>query len=180
VRVLVHHGSDRNELFVELLMLHQQRLYGFIYTLVPNPADAEDLLQQTSLILWQKFNEFDIDRSFPAWACGIAHFLVLKHLREKRRSRVVFSDELLGRLAEIRKNHEEKDLADPVALAGCIEELSKKDRTLIGLCYGSQHNIKAAAAALGRPVESVYVSLVRIRRLLMDCIRRTNPEEGRP
>ena len=53
--VLGHHGSDRNEVFVELLMLHQQRLYGFIYTLVPNPADAEDLLQQTSLVLWQKF-----------------------------------------------------------------------------------------------------------------------------
>ena len=176
--VLGHHGSDRNEVFVELLMLHQQRLYGFIYTLVPNPADAEDLLQQTSLVLWQKFNEFDLDRSFPAWACGIAHFQVLNYLREKRRSRVVFSDELIARLAETRHNREEAHLADPVALAGCIEELSESDRKLIELCYAAKRNIKAAAAALDRPVASVYMSLVRVRRLLMDCIRRTNAEEG--
>jgi RNA polymerase sigma-70 factor (ECF subfamily) len=164
--------------FVELLTLHQRRLYGFIYTLVPNPADAEDLLQQTSLVLWQKFAEFDLDRSFPAWACGIAHFLVLNHLREKRRSRIVFSDELIARLAETRQNREEANLADPVALAGCIEALSESDRKLIGLCYTTKHNIKSAAAALGRPVTSVYMSLVRVRRLLMDCVRRTNAEEG--
>ena len=160
-------------------MLHQQRLYGFIYTLVPNPADAEDLLQQTSLILWQKFEEFDLDRSFHAWACGIAHFQVLHYLRGKRRSRVVFSDELIAQLAETRHNREESFLADPVALAGCIDGLSERDRKLIKLCYATKRNIKAAAAALDRPVTSVYMSLVRVRRLLLACIQRTNAEEGR-
>jgi RNA polymerase sigma-70 factor, ECF subfamily len=180
VRVLGHHGSDRNEVFVELLMLHRQKLYGFIYTFVPNPADAEDLLQQTSLILWQKFNEFDLDKSFSAWACGIAHFLVLNHLKEKRRSRVVFSDELIARLAKIRHNQEDSQLADPVALVGCLNELSEGDRKLIRLCYAAKHNIKAAAAALDRPAASVYVSLVRVRRLLMNCLQRTNAEEIHP
>ena len=176
--VLGHHGSDRNEVFVELLTLHQRRLYGFIYTLVPNTADAEDLLQQTSLVLWQKFNEFDLNSSFPAWACQIAHFLVLNYLREKRRSRVVFSDELIARLAETRHDREESHLSNRSFLAGCVEELSEGDRKLIKLCYAAKHNIKAAAAALDRPVASVYMSLVRVRRLLMDCIRRTNAEEG--
>jgi RNA polymerase sigma-70 factor, ECF subfamily len=179
VCVLGHHGSDRNEVFVELLTLHQRRLYGFLYTLVPNPADAEDLLQQTSLVLWQKFNEFDLDKSFPAWACGIAQFLVLNHLKERRRSRVVFSNELIAQLAETHNNAEGADLADSVALAGCVEELSEADRKLIRLCYTAKHNIKAAAAAIGRPAASVYVSLVRVRRLLMDCIQRSSAEEGR-
>jgi RNA polymerase sigma-70 factor, ECF subfamily len=173
------HSSDRNEVFVELLALHQRRLYGFIYTLVPNPADAEDLLQKTSLVLWQKFNEFDLARSFPAWACGIAHREVLHYLRAKRRSRVVFSDELIARLAQIRQKREESRRADPGVLAGCVEELSENDRKLVKLCYATKRNIKAAAATLDRPVASVYMSLVRIRRLLMDCIRRTNAEGGR-
>ena len=174
-----HQGSDRNEVFVELLTLHQRRLYGFIYTLVPNPADAEDLLQQTNLVLWQKFSEFDLNSSFPAWACRIAHFEVLHYLREKRRSRVVFNDELIARLATIRHNREETHLSDRAVLDGCVKELSEGDRQLIRLCYAAKHNIKAAAAALDRPAASVYMSLVRVRRLLMDCIRRTNAEEGR-
>ena len=176
--VLGRHASDRNELFVELLTLHQRTLYGFIYTLVPNPADAEDLLQQTSLVLWQKFDEFDLDSSFSAWACQIAHFTVLHYLRKKRRSRVVFDDELIARLAETRHDREEVHLSDRAVLAECVEELSEGDRKLIKLCYAAKRNIKAAAAALDRPVASVYMSLVRVRRLLMDCIRRTNAEEG--
>lgn len=177
---MAHHGADRNEVFVELLTLHQRRLYGFIYTLVSNPADAEDLLQQTNLVLWQKFHEFDLDRSFPAWACGIAHFLVLNYLKEKRRSHVVFSDELITRLAETRCTEEDANLVDPVNLAGCIEALSEPDRKLIELCYTATDSIKAAASALGRPAASVYVSLVRVRRLLMECLQRTNAEEVRP
>jgi RNA polymerase sigma-70 factor, ECF subfamily len=177
--ILGRNTSDRTELFVELLMLCQRTLYGFIYTLVPNPADAEDLLQQTSLVLWQKFDEFDRDRDFSAWACGIARFTVLDYLKKKRRERVVFSDELIAQLAETRHDYEDAQLADPVALAGCIEELSEIDRKLIGLCYGVKRDTKAVAAALGRPVASVYVSLTRVRRLLMDCLQRTNTEEVR-
>jgi RNA polymerase sigma-70 factor (ECF subfamily) len=176
---LAHHGSDRNELFVELLTLHQRRLYGFIYTLVPNQADAEDLLQQTSLVLWRKFDGFDLDTDFSAWACRIAHFEVLNHLKQKRRSRVVFNDELIARLAEIRDERLELHSADRAALTGCVEELVESDRKLIELCYTTKRNIKAAAEALNRPVASVYTSLVRVRRILMECIRRTNAGEGR-
>lgn len=176
--VLGRHASDRNELFVELHSLHQRTLYGFIYTLVPNLADAEDLLQQTCLVLWQKFDDFDLDSSFPAWACRIAHFTVLDYLKKKRRSRIVFDDELIASLAETRRNREEVHLSDRAFLADCVEKLSEGDRKLIKLCYADKRNIKAAAAALDRPVASVYTSLVRVRRLLMNCIRRTNAEEG--
>ncbi len=160
-------------------MRHQQELYGFIYTLVPNRADAEDLLQQTSLVLWQKFDEFDADKSFPAWACGVAHFLALRHLRKKRRTRVVFSDELIAQLAETHQSRKEGHLADTTVLAGCIEELSENDQKLIELCYVAERNFKAAAATLNRPVTGVYMSLVRVRRLLMDCLRRNNAREVR-
>lgn len=176
--VLGHHASDRNELFVELLTLHQRTLYGFIYTLVPSPADAEDLLQQTSLVLWQKFDKFDLDSSFSAWACQIAHFTVLDYLKKKRRSRIVFDDELVARLAETRQSREAVHLSDRASLTECVEKLSESDRKLIKFCYAAKRNIKTAAAALDRPVASVYMSLVRVRRLLMDCIRRTNTEEG--
>ena len=176
--ILDRNTSDRNAMFVELLTLHQRTVYGFIYTLVPNAADAEDLLQQTSLILWQKFEEFDANRSFSAWACGIAHFTVLDHLKKMRRSRVVFDDELMALLAETRQNREQVHLADRTRLTECIEELSEADRKLIKLCYTANRTIKAAAAAMDRPVNAVYMSLVRVRRLLGNCIRRTSTEEG--
>ena len=108
-----------------------------------------------------------------------SRFEILNHLKQKRRSRVVFNDALIARLAEIRADRAEVHFADQAALAGCIEELSESDRKLIELCYATKRNIKAAAAALHRPVASVYTSLVRVRRILMECIRQASAEEGR-
>jgi RNA polymerase sigma-70 factor (ECF subfamily) len=178
--ILDSQGPDRNKAFVELLTLHQRRLFGFIYTFVPNPADAEDLLQQTSLVLWQKFADFDLGSDFVAWACRVAHFEVLHFFKQKRRNRVFFNDELITKLAAIRIERTDVHSADRDALWGCVEKLAKNDQRLLKLCYATKRNIKSAAAALGRPATSVYVSLVRIRRGLMECIRQINAKEGGP
>ena len=58
--------------FAEYLGQDQARLYGYIHSLVRDVHDADDLFQQTTLILWKKFGEFDRRLSFFAWACGVA------------------------------------------------------------------------------------------------------------
>lgn len=179
VRALALHGVNRTEAFVELFSLQQRSLYGFIYTLVHNQADAEDLLQQTSLILWRKFESFEIGTDFNAWAHRIAHLEVLNFLKRKRRSRVCFSDELLAKLATVRTDRADLHAADRDTLLGCIEKLGDSDRRLIQCCYAEKQNIKSAAAELGRPAASIYTSLSRIRRLLLACIRHVD-EEDRP
>src|SRR5262249_35538535 len=45
--------------FAEHLRQSQTRLYGYIHSLVRDLNDADDLFQQTSLILWKKFDEYD-------------------------------------------------------------------------------------------------------------------------
>jgi len=172
-------AQDRNEAFVELFAQHQRSLYGFIYTLVPNRADAEDVLSETSLELWRKFSEFELGSDFRAWACQIARYKTLNFLKRRRRSRVLFDDDLVAKLAEVRTARAAVYAAAQDALADCIGKLSESDQNLIRLCYGEKRSIKEAARALGRPVESVYTSLSRIRRILLDCIRETLVREGR-
>ena len=60
--------------FAEYLSQNQTRLYGYIHSLVRDLNDADDLFQQTTLILWRKFGEFDRRLSFspgraawPGW-----------------------------------------------------------------------------------------------------------------
>ena len=43
------------EEFVRLFSKSQHRILGFVHTLVPNLAEAEDILQETSVILWKKW-----------------------------------------------------------------------------------------------------------------------------
>src|SRR5229473_736199 len=87
-------GSDRRVEFAELLRRDQSRLFGYIHSLVRDLNDADDLFQQTTLILWKKFGEFDRQRNFFSWACGVARLEIANFLRGRGRQRLYFSDDL--------------------------------------------------------------------------------------
>ena len=73
-----------------MLARHQSQLFGYIYSLVRDLDDADDLFQQTSLVLWDKFDLFDPSRSFVGWACGVARYEVLNFLRSAEPEPPVF------------------------------------------------------------------------------------------
>ena len=70
-------GETDQDLFAELFVTHQSRVYGFIATMLPNRSEAEEVFQQTSLILWKKWHEYDPQRNFLNWACGVARLAAL-------------------------------------------------------------------------------------------------------
>ena len=92
--VAMNHPGDGKAEFASLLRHHQTQLFGYIYSLARDLDDADDLFQQTSLVLWDKFEQFDASRSFINWACGVARYEVLNFLRSRSRNRLYFSDEL--------------------------------------------------------------------------------------
>ncbi len=68
-----HDDAARTEQFVELYSAAHRSVYACVMTLVRDPSDADEVLQETSLVLWRKFNDFRPDGDFVSWACGIAY-----------------------------------------------------------------------------------------------------------
>lgn len=159
--------------FATLVTEVQEQLFAYIHSLVRDFNDADDLFQQTAIVLWRKFGEFDGSRSFLAWACGIARFEVSNFLRTRGRSRLYFSDELNLLLIESQGEsmHDEFETRR-LALSRCVEKLRERDRSLLESYYGGDHTVVEFADRLGRSSHSVHNSLRRIRRALYECIRR--------
>jgi RNA polymerase sigma-70 factor, ECF subfamily len=158
--------------FGRLLMEHRARIYGFIRSLVAQRADAEDLLQETASVLWRKFDEFQAGSNFLAWALQVARYEVLKFRKRQRRDSLQFSEEFLDAVAA-ETVEESAHLGDMQAfLNQCLDKLSAADRELIQLRYRSDVTVKTLAAQLGRPLSTIYDSLSRIRRLLLECAQR--------
>jgi RNA polymerase sigma-70 factor len=88
------------ERFMRLFLESERRVFGFILSLVPHWADAEDVLQETVAVMWRKFEEFEPNTDFLAWAVTVARFQVLCHRKKQQRSRVRFSDQTLEALAD--------------------------------------------------------------------------------
>jgi RNA polymerase sigma-70 factor (ECF subfamily) len=165
--------------FVQLFTRFQRPLYLYILSLIPIPVEAEEILQETNLVIWSKCRQFQPGTSFFAWSSQIAYYEVLKFRERRRHDRHRFSQEVLDLLAaDVAAESEMLELRRN-ALAGCVNKLKPGDRRLIQLRYGPGRNGLSVAEELGRPVNSVYQSLGRIRRQLLDCVNRRIARETR-
>jgi RNA polymerase sigma-70 factor, ECF subfamily len=160
--------------FLRLFLQNERRLYAYILTLLPHRADAEDVLQETSLVMWDKFDAERPPNDFAAWGCRIAYFKVLDLHKGRRRSRVLFSQAVLERLAETAGEQAAALQLDErrEALAGCIEKLRPRDRDLLATRYAEGASTQSTAARVGRSVEAVYKALAKVRQALFECVTR--------
>ena len=165
-----HNETERRKELVALMTQHQRRIFSYIYTLVPNRYDAEDLLQETSVVICEKFDEFESQTNFVAWACQIAYWRI-RYARQKfARSKVVYQQELVDALAQTAAAmHEEMDERHE-ALAHCLNKLPSRDRELMLTRYEPGSGVPEAARRSGRSLEAAYKALARIRKLLFDCV----------
>lgn len=162
----------RDELFVSLLARDHSRLMGYLLTLVAHRQDAEDLFQKVSVTLWTKFDEFESDRDFFAWASRIAFFTACNHRRAQHRRRMIFNPELLELFAQERPVHLEQQGSRLDALLRCVEKLRGEDRTLLFRAYTQNFTIKELAVESGRAVQTLYNRLAGLKRDLVLCVRR--------
>lgn len=167
--------------FVAQLTSCQSRLYAYIATLEPRGQVANDILQETNVVLCRRAGEYDARQDFVGWACRVAYFQVLAYRRDAVREsrRLVFSDALVERLADAAAEQSPGHDDRRAALRGCIEKLPDAQRDLLTRRYEHGRSIRDVAESLGRPIGSITQTLHRIRKTLLECIRRTLVAEER-
>jgi len=164
--------ADRSELLVRLLISHQDDLFRYIFCLLPNREDAQDVLQETSVAIYRKFASYDEQKPFLAWAFGFAHLEVLKHRERSTRDSRHLSDELVGLLARERQDQHTTLQARLDTLETCLKELSTADRELIHHRYALNWPIEQILASFQTSRRTLFRNLDRIRRNLFTCINR--------
>ncbi len=115
--------TNQHEQFVALVVRHEAAIHSFVMTLLPDAADAEEVVQQASLTMWRKFDQFTPGTSFRNWAFQVAKYAALNHLAKVRRDRHRFQAELLEMLADRASERSEQLELQRRALAHCIEQL---------------------------------------------------------
>ena len=170
--------SDDQDVFAEQLTHNQHRIFAYIVTLVANRDDAEDIFQDTCLVLWKKWKEYDPRRSFFGWACGVAHNKVRNKLRTGKRARMQLSEDVLAQIAEVRANADELLEMRSYFLAPCLAQLSDEQRRLIERCYLGDESISTIADDMLISPAALTMRLQRIRRILFECIEIAGKNQG--
>lgn len=172
----------KSKLFLRLFLQNERRLYAYVFTLLPNRADADDMLQETSLVMWDKFDPQNPPTDFTAWGCRIAYFKILDFHKRCHRSRVRFSQAMLERVAETAAVQADVLQLDDrrAALAGCLEKLTPRDRELLVCRFADGATTQSTSEQTGRSVEAVYKALAKVRQALFECVQKALAREGRP
>lgn len=169
----------RRDSFARLFAQHDRWLFAYLVSLLGSSAAAEEVFQEVCVVLWREHETFQLGTDFVRWVSVIAHHQVQRYRRQQRRVGPQLGDAVVDLLAQ-----DAVDRADLLelrrdALRGCLQKLSETDRSLVQQCYGDNHrSFKTAAEQLGRPANTVYKALIRIRRVLYQCIERTLAAEG--
>lgn len=168
--------------FVSLLTEHQDTIRLYIRSLLPSYVDPRDLLQEVNIVLWQKMSDFKLGTNFGAWSCTVAYYAVLTHRKKlKREGFMIFNDELSNSLVEQMSVRETEGSADHMrALGACLKNVSPASLKLLQARYDKNAmSVEALSKESGRSLNTLYVSLTRLRVALKNCIQlRLDEERG--
>ncbi len=165
-------GDGAGKEFARLLVQFDRPLLRYILTFVPRRDDAEEVLQRTATVLWEKFAEYDRQRDFLPWAMRVAYFEILNFRKQMARDRLVFREDVIEALAETRHAQAPLLEAQRRALQLCLGELKPVDRTLLRRRYGDAETIAALADEQGKTAKALYRRLDRLREAIARCAQR--------
>lgn len=160
----------QNDQFLEFMTAFQGRLFGFVLSLLGDVDQANEVLQETNLVLWKKSDEFHPGTDFKAWSFRVAHFQVMAFRQRQVRDRLVFDE---GALEKVYREAMEVDTAfeqKKERLDKCVESLSQQSQEVLSRFYVTGESLREIGAALNRKANTVGQTLFRIRKALIECV----------
>lgn len=162
---------NTSETYIQRVIAAQSQLYAYILTLLADTEAADDVLQETNLVLCRKADEFAEGTNFDAWAFRVARVQCLAYWKVRSRDRLVVDEEVINQVASrVEQRLVEVDERQR-ALRKCLAELPVKQRELLENRYAEGGSVKQLALQSGRPEPSLSQTLYRIRMALLACVR---------
>ena len=149
-------------------------LCGYVASIMPDISALEDIVQETTLFLWNSRETFAEGTSFRAWAFKVAYFKALSHRRDLQREKVVtLSENLILRIAAAAENRADQTDLRLEALSRCVANMRPADRDLLQSKYIERRPLADQARVAGIPPNRLQKALSRIRISLRHCIAKT-------
>lgn len=170
--VLIMRPKGPEEHFIFLMSTNQRKIYSYILSAVARQNIAEEIMQQTLLVMWRNFSRFKAGSNFSAWGKEIAKYEIFNY-RKKKAKEIFLDRESLNRVLEASRKIEKSSDQRMKALEGCLKKLTEKKRRLIHYRYNEGLSCSTIAERTNAPLFTIYKTLARVHATLQECVRRT-------
>ena len=169
-----------------LMARYQNRIYRYLLRLVRQPAEAEDLFQQTWLRVAEKIRSYDPARNFDAWLFTLARNLAFDHLRriqprslDEPLAEDSPDETMISRMASADPGPFDQLMASERAshLAAALENLPVSYREVLSLRFEEEMKLEEIAFVLGAPLSTVKSRLRRSLEQLREAFEKGHGSE---
>jgi RNA polymerase sigma-70 factor (ECF subfamily) len=157
---------------------HAEMIKGFIYALLPDVNETEDIFQEVFIVVNEKSSTYQQGTNFMAWVKSIARNKVLQHFDKQKNSKMVLSQASIENAIQHSDTLEQEWDIHRNALKKCIEKVSPKARDLLKLRYLEDMPPRKIADRLKRTVNGVSSALSKAREFLRTCVEQTFSRAG--
>ena len=157
--------------FLKLFLKHENALRVFARSLLPSWKNVDDVLQEASIVMWEKLDQLDSEDGFFPWGKTIIRFKCMNLMQKKKNERLVFNERLMNLIAEDAEKIDENEYAwRQKALGSCLKKLSEEEQSLVMAPYLNHGSVKVLASKQSVSVNSLYKKLGRLRDRLLNCV----------
>ncbi|CAN5769813.1 sigma-70 family RNA polymerase sigma factor [soil metagenome] len=167
--------------FLRLFVKHEEALRSYARVLLPTWESVDEVIQESSVIMWKKLAQLDAAENFLPWAKVIVRFEAMRLRRDHARDRHVFGDDVLDLLAqEAAEVHEDRWVLEREFLRHCLNQLAPHHRELVLAPYAGEGRVTRLSEETGRTINSLYKLLGRLREKLTRCVEAKLSSEPLP
>jgi RNA polymerase sigma-70 factor (ECF subfamily) len=164
--------------FIRLFLEAEKDLLRYVMVLIPNAADARDVVQEAAVALWDKIDQYAPEKPFAPWACRFALNEAKMFLRKKARQNRL-ADEVVDLLEIERMENADRLDARKHYLRECLRTLPSKNAELVNDYYFNELSVEELGKRLERSIDAIYKTLQRVRQALHACIEKNLQMEAK-
>jgi RNA polymerase sigma-70 factor (ECF subfamily) len=165
---LIERACDGDEHACQkLLNLYKGRIFSYVYRMVRNYHDAEDITFDTIIRCFKALHRFDRTKSFSTWLFTIAHNLVIDFYRKNKQEYEYF-DEKHAVKDDFVCEYEKKKKLEKIERA--LTQLPPLDREIVILFHKEEYSYQEISEIVKLPVTTIKTRLHRARKKLQQLV----------
>ena len=164
--------------YQELVKRYKSKLFAYLYRLVGNREEAEDILQNVFVKVYKNISHFDTKRKFSSWIYRIAHNEAVNFLKKRGRRHLVSLEDIETTKDKLETASIEKSPVDSwlqkelkKEMQDALDKLPAKYKEVLILRYFLDKSYDEMSEILGKPVNTVGTLLNRAKNKLMQIIK---------
>jgi RNA polymerase sigma-70 factor (ECF subfamily) len=147
----------------KILNLYKGRIFSYVYRMVKNYHDAEDITFDAFIKCFNALQSFDTSKPFTTWLFAITHNVTMDYFRKNKQEYEYF-DEWHASTEDVAKEFAQKRKIEQIEQA--ILELPPIDRELVILFHKEEHSYEEICQIMNIPVTTIKTRLHRARKKL--------------